>query len=250
MNRRGFALIAVLWLVTLVSSVVGLGIAGSRLGQRTSFNRIALARGRWAAEACLSITQTRWRQRRLADTATIDLGRDVRCVWRIHDPGTRIDANTADRELLARLLGDSAHARAIVDARQAAAFVSDQQLPLDARGFLTVDGSGVVNLSGAPARVLAALPGMTAEAVDRVLARRTIGRPVASLDELAGLLSPSARAALLARYAELARLAVFAPARLIVTAEGWWGGAGARATIEVVAVPLPDRLAVIRRRMW
>jgi hypothetical protein len=91
---------------------------------------------------------------------------------------------------------------------------------------------------------------MTAEAVDRVMARRALGRPVTSLDELSGLLSPPARAALLARYADLARLTVFAPSRLIVTAEGWREGDAPRATIEIVAVPLVERLAVIRRRVW
>ncbi|MGH7530061.1 MAG: hypothetical protein ACREMN_06730, partial [Gemmatimonadales bacterium] len=71
-----------------------------------------------------------------------------------------------------------------------------------------------------------------------------------SLDELAGSLSPPSRAALLARYADLARLTTFAPQQLIVAATGWVDGERPRSTIELVVVPLPERLAVVRRRMW
>jgi hypothetical protein len=77
-----------------------------------------------------------------------------------------------------------------------------------------------------------------------------VGRPVGSLDELAGLLSPSGRAVLLASYAELARIATFAAPQVKITAEGYVEGEPPRATIDVIVVPLPERLAVIRRRMW
>src|SRR6059036_2330679 len=100
MNRRGFALLTVLWLITALSAVVGIALAATRLGQRTTLNRIALTRGRWAAEAFLAIVQARWAQHRLADTITIDLGRGVQCVWRIEDPTARVNVNTAEREVL------------------------------------------------------------------------------------------------------------------------------------------------------
>ncbi len=241
-GTRGFALVTVLWLITALSAVVGLGIAATRLGQRTSLNRIVLTRGRWAAEACLAIAQGRWHDQRLADTATIDLGGRTRCAWQVTDPGARINAKTADREVLERLGLDSEVMDSLFQARPLRGGV---QSP-----WLTVDGPGTVNLNAAPARVLLALPGITPEAADRLEARRALGRPIGSLDELAGQLSPSARAALLERYADLARLATFAPSRLIVTAEGWVDGQAPRATIEVETVPLPERLAVIRRRMW
>jgi hypothetical protein len=83
-----------------------------------------------------------------------------------------------------------------------------------------------------------------------VLYRRSVGRPVTSLDELAAVLSPSSRAALLDRYADLARVVTFAPPQMIVRAEGWVAGFAPRATIEVTAVPLPERLAIVGRRMW
>lgn len=112
------------------------------------------------------------------------------------------------------------------------------------------EGPGTVNLNAAPATVLLSLPGIGQEAVERILDRRSFGRPVASLDELAGLISPAARGALFAQYSELARVVTFAPNRLLVTATGWVDGQAPRTTIELMTVPLPERLAAIRRRMW
>jgi len=244
-SDRGFALITVLWLVTMLSAVVGLGLAATRIGQRTTLNRIVLARGRWAAEACLAIAQARWKQARLPDTATVDLGGKTFCDWRVVDPGSHINVNTADRETLEGLGFDSALVERLIAGRP---FFGVPVEGLDS--LLTVEGPGSVNLSAAAPAVLRALPGMSPEAAERVLGRRSIGRPVSSLDELAGLLSPAGRSRLLARYSELARVATFAPARLIVTAQGWVDREAPRSTIEIVAVPLPERLATVRRRMW
>jgi DNA uptake protein ComE-like DNA-binding protein len=247
MNRRGFALLTVLWLITALSAVVGLALATTRLGQRTTLNRIALTRGRWAADACLAIVQARWVQHRLADTATIDLGRGTECRWQIEDPTARVNVNTAEREVLEQVVRN---ADSIIARRRGRPLADLDEMPgLDQR-LVTVDGPGTVNLTAAPREVLIALPGMSAEAAEWLLARRAVGRPVGSLDELAGLLSPSGRAALLARYADLARLATFAPPQLKITVDGGIGGEPARSTIAVVVVPLPERLAVIRRQMW
>jgi hypothetical protein len=114
-----------------------------------------------------------------------------------------------------------------------------------------VDGPGTVNANAAAPQVLAALPGLGPEAVDRVVGRRAGGRPLTSLDALVAELSPVARAALLAEYAALARLLVFSPGQLTIEAAGWVeiGATAPRATIDVVVVPLPSRLAVIRRRL-
>lgn len=252
-ESRGFALLTVLWLITALSALVGLSLTATRLGQRTTLNRVLLARGRWAAEACLAITHKRWTEGQIEHGDTIDLGRGTRCTWRVADPTARINVNTADAEVLRRVLPDSL-VEAILQRRLAQPFESVAELAAlpgftpEASALLTVDGPGSVNLNAAPPAVLAALPGITAEAVG-------MGRPMRSLDELAGELSVPARATLLERYADLARIAVFAPPQLVVTAQGWvgeWGvGAGAlRSTIELVVVPLPDRLATIRRRMW
>jgi hypothetical protein len=210
-------------------------------------NRIALTRGRWAAEACLAIVHARRAQHRLADTATTDLGRGVRCDWQIEDPTARINVNTAEREVLERVTKD---ADSIIERRRLRPLADLDEWPNLDRALATVDGPGTINLSAAPPEVLLALPGLSAEAVERLLARRAIGRPITSLDELAGLLSPAGREALLARYADLARLTTFSPPQIKITARGSIGGAPPVSTIAVWVVPLPERLAVIRREMW
>ncbi|MGH7676108.1 MAG: hypothetical protein ACREMV_12630 [Gemmatimonadales bacterium] len=267
MRRGGFALLAVLWTITALAAVVGLAMASTRLGQQAAVNRILLARGRWAAEACLAIAQARWSQAKLADTATIDLGRETQCAWRLEDPTAGINVNTAEREVVERLLsvvsGQSSvvdsFVRTVLEARRRTPLYDVSQLATfpghDARWtpFFSVDGPGTVNASAAPGPVLAALPGMTPEAVERVLVRRALGRPVASLDELLADVSGPARAALLARYADLARLVTFTSPQLRLTGTGWVAASGRdslRATVELLVVPLPERLAVIRRRMW
>ncbi|HXH81318.1 MAG TPA: type II secretion system protein GspK [Candidatus Tectomicrobia bacterium] len=249
-RNGGFALITTLWLVAMLTTVVGLGLATARLGVQTTANRIHLAQGRWAAEACLAIAEARWVQGRLADTGTIDLGQGKACAWRVHDPTARVNVNVAEPQVITALAGSLA--RVIVERRRTAPFESLEQLrglSLDSAALthLTVDGPGAVNVNAASAVVLAALPGMTPEAVDLVLYRRSVGRPIETLDALAGALSPPARATLLANYADLARGATFTAPQLVLTAEGWSGRLGAR--IELLVVPLPERLAVIRKRM-
>ncbi len=251
-GEHGFALIAALWLIAAVSAIVGLGVSVARLGQQTTINRITLTRGRWAAEACLAIVQGRWRARGVADTATIDLGHSTRCHWQMDDLGARINVNTADREVLTRALGDSGAAFDLLATRRTSggAFASLAQLSSEHRFLFTVHGPGSINLNAASDTVLMALPGITSEAVERIVTQRSLGRPITSLDELAGMLSPPARAALLERYANLARIVTFSPAQLLITAEGWVDGRAPRAMIDAVVVPLPERLAVIRRRVW
>ena len=265
MRRRGFALLAVLWTLATVTVAVGGTLATLRDGARASRNRILLARGRWAAEACLAIAAARWEAGRWSDSATIDLGRATRCAWHAEDPAARLNLNTADRALLQRFFistGMSAdRASALLDSvvahRRHVPFASPEQLrdiadvPDSVLAQLTVDGPGTVNANAAAPQVLAALPGLGPEAVDRIVGRRSSGRPLTSLDALAAALSPAGRAALLAEYAALARLLVFGSAQLEIEAAGWVAidSTAPRATIDVVVVPLPSRLAVIRRRL-
>ena len=256
-SECGYALLAVLWLIVTLSSLVGLSIAATRLGLETSANRIALAQGRWAAEACLAIVQARSRAQKFTDTATIDLGQGKRCARAVEDPTAKVNVNTTDVEILGALL--DSQLVAVLQGRRPQPFQSVQELQdlaTDARwiGLVTVDGPGTVNANAARAAVLLALPGLGAEAVERLVARREMGRPITRLDELSGTLSPGAPAVLLKRYADLARVLTFTAPQLVITARGWIDGRGGpdalHATIEVLVVPLPERLAAIRRRMW
>jgi len=263
MSRRGFALITVLWLVAALTTAVGLGLSAARVGNAASANRLVLTRSRWAAEACLAIAQARWGDHRLVDTMSIDLGRETRCRWRVEDPTARFNVNTVDEEVLKKVSGVGgqgsgtdflrtvmAH-RPFEDMTQVAALPGEDSVLLD---LFTVDGPGTVNLAGAPPRVLEALPGLSVEAVQMLLQDRALQQPIGSLDALAARLSPAGRAVLLANYADLSRLVTFASPLLRLTAEGWVTGlgdpGGLHATIEVLLVPLPDRLATVRRRMW
>ena len=41
MNRSGFALLAVLWVITALTAVAGVGLAVARVGYETTRNRLA-----------------------------------------------------------------------------------------------------------------------------------------------------------------------------------------------------------------
>jgi hypothetical protein len=260
---RGFALLAVLWVLTALSAAVGGTLAALRVADGAEANRLVLTRGRWAAEACLAVAAARWGTSRWTDSAEVDLGRSTRCAWHSDDPASRLNVNLASPETLLRFLARAGVAEdaaredvvrllalrrreALTDVRAAASV-----MPAPLLRYLTTEGEGVVNATDAFAPVLGALPGMTEETVELLIRRRARGRPVPSLDALVGQVSPSARALLLSSYADLARTLAFAPPQLVLTAEGWVAARGRdpRAVIELVVVPLRDRLAVVRRRM-
>ena len=89
----------------------------------------------------------------------------------------------------------------IYDLRQ----VSGIDSGVDARlgSYITVRGTGVIDVNAAPREVLRTLPGLTEEAVFLLVNRRSI-RPVHSADELAGLLSRSSRTVLLSSRSRVA----------------------------------------------
>jgi type II secretory pathway component PulK len=263
MRRRGLVLIAVLWIVTVLGVTVGGLSRWLRTEERAATNRRSLVRGRWAAEACIAIAKARWADG--APTALpVSLGRGVYCTWHLDDPGLRLNVNRAAPGVLAGMLTqcgaspDSAVAWAArVRERRAerrfetVAEVQDvAPLCACALAMLTVEGRGQVSASAA-SQVLLALPGLSVEAVRLLEGRRAQGNPVASLDELAQLLSPTARAALLDHYAELSGVLGFQPDQLVLRAEGWVGAeSDLHATIEEVVVPQREALATIARRVW
>jgi type II secretory pathway component PulK len=112
--------------------------------------------------------------------------------------------------------------------------------------LLTTRGSGAINVNAAPPEVLAALPGMTDETLQTVLMRRG-SAPIANADALAGLVSPGARAVLLASYPEFVRAAVFAQPQLVAVVVGGIRGTPLVARVTLTLVPVAGRLAVIRR---
>lgn len=263
MSRRGFALIAVLWVIAALTAIVGLAVAASRLGKQTSLNRLALTRGRWAAEACLAIAQARWAEHRLTDTETEDLGRGTHCAWRLVDVAARLNVNTANPAVLRSVLCPSVRGPCAVDsllrARAVTAYTDLEQvaalpgLDSSALTLLTVDGSGAVNANAAPPDLLLAFAGLTPEAVAALRGQRLLGHPITSLDGLAAALSDAGRAAVLAHYGDLARELTFSAPEYELIILGWVQGAGGaeglHATLDLLTVPLPDRLAIVQRKL-
>jgi hypothetical protein len=64
-----------------------------------------------------------------------------------------------------------------------------------------------------------------------------------------GLVSASARDDLMAAYSELARTATFAPTQLVAVIDGGVTGTPIVSRATLTLVPLPERLAVIRREV-
>lgn len=258
MKQRGFALLAVLWVLTALTALTGAGLLVARLGSETTQNRVLLARAEWAREACGEILSARFaadHSVRVLDS--IDLGRGTWCRASLDDPAGRLNLNTADREALVQLFKAVGVQQAIADTvmvRRARGTLYDlRQVPgVDStiaaclNPFVTVRGTGVVNVNAAPPEVLRTLPGMTEEGVFLLTSRRVL-RPLHSADELAGLLSRSSRTVFLGSYAEFVRTAVFDPPQLIATVEGGVSGTPIVARATLTAVPVPGRLAVIRR---
>jgi len=281
MNRRGFALLAVLWTLTAMTLLTGATMAVARLGSTTSRNRLLLARAAWAREACGEILQARYAQdasvRRLD---SVDLGRNTWCTATLEDPSAKLNLNLAAGPALASVLEAVEPPGAPIDSLVDAALdwrdsdrvvrpfgdeppwarngaFSDVSELRYVRGFndevvarlstyLTTRGTGAININAAPPEVLATVPGLRSEAVQLVLMRRAI-EPIKSADALAGLLSSVSRASLLSSYPEFVQTAVFSPPQLIAYVGGGVGGTPIAARVTLTLVPAQGRLAVIRR---
>lgn len=244
-DRRGFALLAVLWVTVALASLVAGAAAHARAGQDGATARIGWVQARWAADGCLAAARADLERAARAGEAftapsadTIAFANGIGCTVEATDPSSRLHADSApasQRALLDSVL--AAEGRDSVFARDA---------------FLTHDGDGRLNLNTAPPEVLATLPGMSAEVLRVIASERAWGRTFTDIGGLAGRLSPAAREALFARLPELLPMVTFRTGALILRAEGWRGGdrAGAVAVIVEVVVPAGGRVATVQRRLW
>ncbi len=265
-TRRGFALLAVLWLVAALGIVTAVGIAAGRMGAGATRNRILLARSAWAREACVAILMARFAEDSATDLAglrmrtlpPVDLGRGTWCEARIEDPGARIHLNQADSATLERLFQSPEQASALLDWRRRHGPLADVAELRFVAGFdsttaarvadrTTTRGSGAVNLNLASREVLAAVAGLPEEAIELALSRRQVGRPVASLDELLALLSRPSQQVILQDYTGWLTRVRFTPAQLSASVTGGVSGTHIMSTVVLTLVPVPGRLALIRR---
>ena len=224
MNRGGFALLAVLWLVTALTVLTGGALIVARIGEQTTRNRVLLARAGWAREACVEILLARYAQDpTVRRVDTVDLGRGTWCRAVLDDPSARLNVNVVERGTLERLLTVIGHQSSIIDSlsalRRRGPIYDLSQVPWIDSAYVTTRGTGAVNVNAAPREILATLPGIGEEAVQVILQRRPT-RPIQGADELAGLLSKPGRTALLATYAEFVRSTVFMPPQFMALVEG------------------------------
>ncbi len=122
------------------------------------------------------------------------------------------------------------------------------ELHIRIRDFLTVRGTGRVNLNAAPRPVLLALPGMTEGAVRVLESRRDTRRPVLSLSELQALLPAGSREALLPEIPALESRVVFETRELEVICQGEAMGSPTRAVVRAVLARTPNEAVVIWRQ--
>ncbi len=279
MNRRGMALLIVLWLLVALVGATGVTLAALRSGERASRNRLALARGAWAAEACLAVARARY-----AGGATtkhsapalgldsIDLGSPIWCRLTVEAPDTRVPLNSAGPAMLRAALagrreggqaggrdggrGDSLLAIQLLQGRPWPDLAAlrglsgcDSSCAAELEGRFTVRGSGRIDPNTAPFPVLAALPGMDRAGTEAILGARRGGVVFHESEQLIAILPAASRTAVLGDFPGFIAATEWTPSELVLHLEGHAGADAPVAQITVTVIPLTDRLAITRREI-
>jgi general secretion pathway protein K len=304
-ERRGFALVAALWLLVALM-VLGLELSlESRARRLAAANIVERAQALAAASAGTEQTRSRltmmlqradllgtsgetasdpgtiqdpWRELAVVFPDTIALG-----ISRFHvvlaDANASLNLNRADEDELRRLFAALRVDAGVADrlAQAIADWRDTDDLPrprgaerelyikegLDAtpanapfrtlgelrevrgmndtlyalvRPYLTIEGTGLVNLNAAPRPVALAIEGMTEEAVYMLQRARDAGRPIRTIQELELALTPGARALLQSGSAHLYARAAFDTREVSVDSEGWTTGSPVRVHVTGLAV--------------
>lgn len=313
-HRRGFVLLAVLWVMVGVSAL-GLALAlSSRNAIRSAENRRSSEIAAWDAEGCAERARTvitaalaGMSDGRSADVVTprdavhsgwraLDrvvaespLMKPSGCAITLRAAGSSIDVNTASEELLLDFFNALVNSRDRADSLTQVLLdwrdPDDTPRPLGAerewyereeaaqprngpladarelqyvRGFDAIGGldslldvePARIDLSHAPLAVLAALPGFTSEAVAGVGEERLRGIQITNILALSARLSPVARAALVSRYSDLARMTVTEPDAWILQSRSSAGNPAIMRVVELRLVRAGTRAAIVRRRSW
>ena len=114
--------------------------------------------------------------------------------------------------------------------------------------YITVRGTGQVNVNTAPGPVLYSLPGFGDEIVATILQNQRAGVPFRSLDDLNARLSSGARASLLGASSELATRITFETREILVEATGWLAHSPVRVREEAMFVRAGDAIFTQWRR--
>jgi len=250
-------MLTTLWVMS-IAAVVAMGAAlVGRHAVSEGAARVELERGRWTALACERRAEAAI-DALLRDATTFDEGA---LIWRtlsrrvvasplvagcdvtMEAAGTRLDVNSASKEMIANLagaigLGDRAPemADALDDWRdpdddpqplgaerawyEAAGRLAPRNGPLAdvgelgrVRGFENVGGldsvataePGRVSLATAPVSVLMAVPGITRETADAIVALQVAGTPLNDLLSVTALISEASVTALAERFPDAVR---------------------------------------------
>lgn len=295
-------MITMLWVMAVAAIVVASGALVGRMTVDASRNRTELERAYWVATGCASRARAVidallrasiadgaaavvWRtlDHRVASATTFERACDVE----LEAAGTRLDANTASDEMIARLLSaldvPQAASQAMVDAladwkdsddlaRPAGAErswyvgaqresprngpIADVRELARVRGFeriaefdsvLGTDG-GRVSLATAPVTVLMSVPGITRETAETIVQLREQGETVGDLLAVVGLVSSPSSDSLTARYADAAHVTTAAPDAWILTVRATSGFPPNTATLRLRLTRDGNRCRVVSVR--
>ncbi len=275
-DRRGIALIFVLWLLVLLGAIVAEVVSQARseaeilssLRSRT-IARYGAESGILAAtvriEALLDsarslperITTFRELAARLAPLNDVALG-SGRFGVAVVDLNARIDLNRADEATLQGLFRQfttDSHAEEVVAALKQAplnrlgelAYIPgiDDSLALAVAPYLTVWSDGAVNINAAPEPVLAALPGISRAMARSAVRRRETGELFMTPNDPFGQLGGPPEGGGVAS-APAPRLSVV-PSRLLIVGRGWQDGQPLNHEIQAVYAVVGSRLVL---RAW
>lgn len=309
--RRGFALVAALWILVMLS-VFALELSTGARSRRLAAANVG-ERAAAIAAADAGVEQTLARLDRLrrrpftrsgatnamimdpwsaapaiaAGDATVG---EFRCRVSVRDPGGQLDLNRATEDQLHRLFAalriDAAQAdRAVAGImdwrdpddlprlhgaeRDAYLRIGSAVLPANGpftglgelpqvigvtqpifervRPYLTVVGSGVVNVNVAERPVLLALPGFGEEAAAAVLAMRSRRERVENIELLANALSSGARERMMQAMPLLLHAAGTYTSEVVVTSDAWLPDGSARARVEALVARDPTMQVIWRR---
>jgi len=264
-DRRGVALIFVLWLLVLLGVIVAEVVSQARMESEILSSLRSRTVARYSAESGIlaatvrieelldsarslpeRITTFRDLSTRLAGLNDVALG-SGRFGVAVVDLNARIDLNRADAATLEGLFRqfttDKRAERAVALLKLAPLHRLgeltdiegiDDSLALAVAPYVTVWSDGLVNINSAPEPVLAALPGFSGTVARSVVRRRDTGELVLRPDPV-----PSQAGAI-----GLAALAVL-PSRLLIVSRGWQDGHPLTHEIQAVYDVLGARLTLL-----
>jgi general secretion pathway protein K len=115
--------------------------------------------------------------------------------------------------------------------------------------FVTVLGTGEINVNSASRAVLLSLPGMGDESVAAIVRAQQARRPIRSMEELTAQLSSGARSSLEESMSELQQRIIFQSREVVVESDGWLDGSPVHVRAEALLARAGDAVFITGRRI-